>query len=56
MMNCEYVPVLCVVLLLVQVYFSQTIPYKHNQDISGTFQETIVQGMCVGGKVNNARG
>lgn len=55
-MNYEYVLVLCVVLLFAQVEFSQTIPNKHNQDISGTLQETIVQGMCVGGKVNNARG
>ena len=51
--NCEHVIVQRVALLFFPVTFQQTIPNKPNQhcrnyvrNISGTFQETIVQGIC----------
>ena len=54
MINCEHVIVQMVVLLFFPVKFKQTIPNKNDQgrrnyihkNISGTFQEMIVHGIC----------
>ena len=53
MIICEHVIVQSVILLFLPVKFEQIIPNKPNQDrlyklrkISGTFQETIEQGIC----------
>jgi len=63
MINCEHVIVQRVVLLFFPVKFQQTIPNKPNRDcrnyirnISGTFQETIVQRICQKKSQQRARG
>jgi len=63
MINCKHVIIQRVVSLFFPVKFQQTIPNKRNQDyrnyvrnISMTFQETILQGMCRKKSQQRARG